>query len=199
MRKGERERHSETVCGKPKKLICHSAMILPWTSAHCRSSRAVQVNVAAAVSQIIGSNASQRTEQTARMNTFEVGLTQFGSCCPRDSVIAFASDNKSEEVTGDTRLSKGAEAGHRYFSSDRFFCFHRSHGDQNWGMLFLQGLNKPVASRWHCVLCPIPPSSPGSRWPQGLRPRLDSRVWSWEPRPGSEMTKWSSGVTWIPI
>lgn len=109
MRKGERETHSETVCWKPRKLICHSAMILPRTSAHCRSSRAVQVNVAAAVSQIIGSNAWQRTERTARMNTFEVGLTQVGGCCPRDSVIAFASDNKSEEVTGDTRLSKGVE------------------------------------------------------------------------------------------
>lgn len=87
--------------------------------------------MAAAVSQIIGSNAWQRTEQTARMNTSEVGLTQFGSCCPRDSVIAFASDNKSEEVTGDTRLSKGVEAGHRYFRIDCFLCLHRSHGDQN--------------------------------------------------------------------
>lgn len=99
-------------------------------------------------------------------------------------------------LTSDT---SDTEAEPRCFRDICFLCLHRRHGDQNWGMLFLQGLNKPVASCWHCKLCPISPSSPGSYWPQGLKPRLDSRVWSPESRPGSEITKLSCSVTRIPI
>lgn len=178
----------ERVCRE--RMICHFAMIL--SSVHCHWWRTGQVIVASLVWTCVTTNWTDWTH----LKWFNSIWLVMPSRCASWFCYGVKLGLQTCDLTSDTSDTK---ADQRYFRGICFLCLRRSHGDQNWGMLFLQGLNKPVVSCWHCMLCPIPPSSLGSDWPQGLKPRLDSRVSSPESRPGSEITKLSCSVTRILI